>query len=300
MVASVVTVPKTQKAQVTREFGLNPKFEEIPVPEPKDDELLVHVIYSGVCHTDVGVVKNEYRALGLSLPIIAGHEGAGIVVKIGKSVTGFKEGDRVGCAYLHRTCNTCEHCKQQGNEAFCYSAEYLANHRNWGTFQQYVAVQAFQAHLIPEKLDMAKAAPILCAGVTVYRSLKETGARPGQFVSITGAGGGLGSLALQYAKALGFRPIAIDFGDTKREYCLKQGAEFFVDAKNQDVVQEVRRVTDGKGPHAVVNIAPAIKPIEDAIKHVPSQRKNRFGYFAINSVNKCQDGRLCQMYKFIY
>lgn len=98
MVASVVTVPKTQKAQVTREFGLNPKFEEIPVPEPKDDELLVHVIYSGVCHTDVGVVKNEYRALGLGLPIIAGHEGAGIVVKIGKSVTGFKEGDRVGCA----------------------------------------------------------------------------------------------------------------------------------------------------------------------------------------------------------
>jgi alcohol dehydrogenase, propanol-preferring len=105
----------------------------------------------------------------------------------------------------------------------------------------------------------------------VYRSLKETGARPGQFVSITGAGGGLGSLALQYAKALGLRPIAIDFGDTKREHCHKQGAEFFVDAKNQDVVQEVRRVTDGKGPHAVVNIAPAIKPIEDAIKYV---RKN--------------------------
>jgi alcohol dehydrogenase, propanol-preferring len=98
--------------------------------------------------------------------------------------------------------------------------------------------------------------------------LKETDTKPGQFVAITGAGGGLGSFALQFAKAMGLRPIAIDFGDSKRDHCLKQGAEFFVDAKQQDVIEEVRRVTNELGPHGVVNIAPAIQPIEDALKYL--------------------------------
>jgi alcohol dehydrogenase, propanol-preferring len=97
MVSDTITIPKTQKAQLTCKFGLETELTEIPVPEPKDDELLLHLLYTGVCHSDVSIMKNAIpMPTPLTLPFVAGHEGAGIVVKIGKEVTGFKEGDRVG------------------------------------------------------------------------------------------------------------------------------------------------------------------------------------------------------------
>uniref|UniRef100_A0A914EHG3 alcohol dehydrogenase n=1 Tax=Acrobeloides nanus TaxID=290746 RepID=A0A914EHG3_9BILA len=268
MVASTITIPKTQKAQLTCKSGLDTEYTEIPVPEPKDDELLVHLLYSGVCHSDVSVMKNKFPLpIPLSFPNVAGHEGAGIVVKIGKEVTGFEEGERVGVTIVNRLCQTCEFCKRTGAEAFCDAPTHLTTAK-WGTFQQYITVSALHAHKIPDGVDLAKAAPTQCAGLTVYRALKETNTRPGQFVAINGAAGGLGSFGLQFAKAMGLRPIAIDFGQAKQDHCLRQGAEFFIDAQTQNVVEEMLKVTNGCGPHGVINVAPAAKPLEDALLYV--------------------------------
>ena len=98
--------------------------------------------------------------------------------------------------------------------------------------------------------------------------MKETNTRPGQFVAINGAGGGLGSFGLQFAKAMGLRAIAIDFGQVKQDHCLRQGAEFFIDAQNQNVVEEMLKITNGCGPHGVINVAPSAKPLEDALVYV--------------------------------
>uniref|UniRef100_A0A914CEZ7 alcohol dehydrogenase n=1 Tax=Acrobeloides nanus TaxID=290746 RepID=A0A914CEZ7_9BILA len=268
MVSDTIIVPKTQKAQLNCKFGLETELTEIPVPEPKDDELLVHLLYSGVCHSDGSIMKNTMPMLTPStLPFVVGHEGAGIVVQIGKEVTGFKEGDRVGINFVNRSCQTCEFCKRTGAEAFCDSPTHLLTAK-WGTFQQYITVSALQAQKIPDGVDLAKVAPTQCAGCTIYRALKETNTRPGQFVAINGAAGGLGSFGLQFAKAMGLRAIAIDFGQAKHDHCLRQGAEFFIDAQTQNVVEEMLKVTNGCGPHGVVSVAPATKPLEEALLYV--------------------------------
>jgi len=123
---------------------------------------------------------------------------------------------------------------------------------------------------IPKNLPLDAIAPVLCAGITVYKGLKESGAKPGQWVAIVGAGGGLGSLALQYAKAMGIRTIAIDTGDEKKQMCSTLGAEHFVDfAKSSNVVKDVQAATpDGLGPHAVLLVAVNEKPFQQAAEYV--------------------------------
>ena len=136
-----------------------------------------------------------------------------------------------------------------------------------GSFQQYAIAKAAHVARIPKECDLAAISPILCAGITVYKGLKESGVKPGQTVAIVGAGGGLGSLAQQYAKAMGLHTIAIDTGDDKREMCLKElGSHAFVDfAKSSNVVKDVQSATtDGLGPHAVILVAVNEKPFQQA------------------------------------
>ena len=136
-----------------------------------------------------------------------------------------------------------------------------------GTFQQYCVAKAAHIARIPKEVDLAAVSPILCAGITVYKGLKESGARPGQTVAIVGAGGGLGSLAQQYAKAMGLRTIAIDTGDDKKKMCTEQlGSYAFIDfAKSQNLVKDVQEATpDGLGPHAVILVAVNEKPFQQA------------------------------------
>lgn len=139
-----------------------------------------------------------------------------------------------------------------------------------GTFQQYCVAKAAHVARIPKELPLDAVAPVLCAGITVYKGLKESGARPGQTVAIVGAGGGLGSLACQYAKAMGLRIIAIDGGDEKREMTAKLGAESYIDfSTSQDVVKDVKAATpDGTGPHAVLLVAVSEKPFQQAAEYV--------------------------------
>jgi len=158
-------------------------------------------------------------------------------------VTDVEIGDRAGIKWINGSCLACGFC-QQSDEPLCSKA-LLSGYTVDGSFQQYAIAKAAHVARIPKNVDMAGVAPILCAGITVYKGLKESGARPGEWVAIAGAGGGLGSIACQYAKAMGLNVIGIDAGEEKRDMVLNQlGARVFVDfSTSKDVVKEVQAST---------------------------------------------------------
>jgi hypothetical protein len=150
------------------------------------------------------------------------------------------------------------------DEPLCGKA-VLSGYTRDGTFQQYAVVNAAHAARIPKNVPLDAIAPVLCGGITVYKALKESGAKAGNTVVITGAGGGLGTLALQYAKAMGFRTIAVDTGDEKAQLCTqKLGAEVFVDFVKEDVIETIKKNTHGLGAHAVILLAVSEKPFQQA------------------------------------
>jgi len=177
-------------------------------------------------------------------------------------------GDRAGVKWINGTCLSCDFC-QQSDEPLCQKAQ-LSGYTVDGTFQQYCIAKAAHVARIPKDVSMEAVAPILCAGITAYKALKESSARPGQTVAIVGAGGGLGSIAQQYAKAMGLRIIAIDGGEEKAAMCKKLGADSYVDfQKSTNLVADVKAATvDGMGPHAVILFAVNEKPFQQAAEYV--------------------------------
>ncbi|KAF2083719.1 GroES-like protein [Saccharata proteae CBS 121410] len=264
---SAPQIPKRQMAQVIEKTGGPVQFKEIDVQKPAPDEVLVNIKYSGVCHTDLHAVNGDWP-LPTKLPLVGGHEGAGVVVAKGNLVQEINIGDNVGVKWINGSCLECDFC-QQSDEPLCSHA-LLSGYTVDGSFQQYAIAKAAHVAKIPQGTDLAAIAPVLCAGITVYKGLKESGARPGQTVAIVGAGGGLGSLAMQYAKAMGLRTIAIDTGDEKKKMCMEMNAEAFVDfATSSNVVKDVQAATkDGLGPHAVILVAVNEKPFQQAAEYV--------------------------------
>jgi len=169
------------------------------------------------------------------------------------SDTAVKVGDRMGVPFLYSSCQTCEFCLS-GWETLCLHQKNTGVNKN-GCLAEYVVASAANCIPIPNGLSFVQAAPIMCAGVTSYKGLKETEARPGEFVTIVGAAGGLGHLAIQYAKAMGLRVVALDVGEEKLEYCMRLGAEVAYDASAASTVQLVQEFTRG-GSHAVLCVAP--------------------------------------------
>jgi len=262
------SIPKTQMAQVIEKTGGPVQYKEIPVQEPGPDEVLVNIKYSGVCHTDLHAVNGDWP-LPTKLPLVGGHEGAGVVVAKGNLVQDIAIGDHVGVKWINGSCLACDFC-QQSDEPLCAKA-LLSGYTVDGTFQQYCIAKGAHVARLPKEIPLDAVAPVLCAGITVYKGLKESQARPGQTVAIVGAGGGLGSLAQQYAKAMGLRTIAIDTGEDKRKMCLEQlGSYAFVDfATSKNVVKDVQNATeDGLGPHAVILVAVNEKPFQQAAEYV--------------------------------
>jgi len=262
------SVPKKQMAQVIEKTGGPLSFKEIDVAEPGPDEVLINIKYSGVCHTDLHAVNGDWP-LATKLPLVGGHEGAGIVVKRGSMVKDIEIGEHAGVKWINGTCLNCDFC-QQADEPLCAKA-LLSGYTVDGTFQQYCIAKAAHVARLHKDIPLDAIAPVLCAGITVYKGLKESGAKPGQTVAIVGAGGGLGSLAQQYAKAMGLRTIAIDTGDDKKKMCLeKLGSHAFIDfAKSENVVKDVQAATeDGLGPHAVILVAVNEKPFQQAAEYV--------------------------------
>lgn len=244
-------VRKTMKAAVYKAYGQPGKIESIPTPVPGLGQVLVQIYASGVCHTDVHAIDGDWPVQP-PLPLIPGHEGAGVVVALGSEVKNLKVGDRVGIPWLYSTCQACEFCLS-GWETLCTSQKN-AGYAVPGGLGEYCIADATNAAVIPKGLSFGQAAPILCAGVTTYKGLKETEVKPGEFVTIIGAGGGLGHLAVQYAKAMGMRVIALDVGADKLAYTKRLGAEFNFDATSPTVIEDVTNATNG-GSHGILCLA---------------------------------------------
>jgi len=232
----------TMKAAVVPALGAPLEIQELPIPEPGPFEALVRVDYSGVCHTDLHAAHGDWPVKPQA-PFIPGHEGSGTVVAVGDSVTRVKVGDKVGNAWLASACGHCEYC-EAGWETLCpeqTNGGYSVN----GSFGQYMLVDSRYCPIIPDGVDPAAVAPILCAGVTVYKGLKMTDTKPGDWVLISGIGG-LGHIAVQYAVAMGLRVAAVDVDDTKLELAKKHGAEVTVNAaKFEDPAAEIAAQTGG-------------------------------------------------------
>jgi alcohol dehydrogenase, propanol-preferring len=251
----------TMKAAVVRKLGQPLKLEEMPVPTPGAGEVLIKILASGVCHTDLHAADGDWP-IKPSLPLVPGHEGTGIVAGVGSGVRRLKEGDRVGLAWLHDACGTCEYCVT-GWETLCerqHNSGYSVN----GSFAEYALGSAAYVGRLPDKGDFAELAPILCAGVTTYKGIKETEARPGEWLAISGIGG-LGHVAVQYAKAMGLQVVALDVSEEKLAQARALGAELAVDARAPDVVARVLRETGG-GAHGVLATAVSLDSFTQAIQ----------------------------------
>lgn len=251
-------IPKKYKAVVYDKPGtISTKMEELETPEPGSGEVLVRLTHSGVCHSDMGIMENSWR--GLPYPTqpgqVGGHEGVGIVHKLGPgSENGrVKVGDRVGIKWIAYACGACTACLE-GRDGVC-QVQKVSGYYTPGTFQQYTLAPANYVTPIPDGLESADAAPMLCAGVTTYSALRKSGAQSGQWVVIAGAGGGLGHLATQIgSRGMALRIIGIDHG-SKEELVKDCGAEAFFDITKYDdtsLTEEVKKVTGGLGASAVI------------------------------------------------
>ncbi|RLN53537.1 hypothetical protein BBP00_00009275 [Phytophthora kernoviae] len=242
-------IPKTQTAIVYEVCGAPLHVrKDWPVVQPSELEpgqVLVRMAYSGVCHSDILLWDGTANLPGRKLPIVGGHEDTGYVAAIGEYThTSLKIGDPVGIKFVESCCLGCEDCRK-GNESICESITHHGSGVD-GTFQQWCVSYADHVTPIPKGCDLAAATPILCAGWMVYAALKSFGGSCGEYVSIPGAGGGLGHLACQYAVTVDFRVIAIDTGDEKRKLIESYGIKDFVDFKSDNVVEKVKALSGGR------------------------------------------------------
>jgi propanol-preferring alcohol dehydrogenase len=240
------------KAAVVREFGQPLTIEDVPIPEVGQGQILVKVEACGVCHTDLHAAEGDWPVKPTP-PFIPGHEGVGPVVAVGAGVSAVKEGDRVGVPWLYTACGHCKHCFA-GWETLCESQQNTGYSVNGG-FAEYVLADPNYVGHLPDSLDWEPAAPILCAGVTVYKGLKETDTKPGDTVVISGIGG-LGHVAVQYAKAMGLKVIAVDISDEKLALARNMGADAVVNAKTTDPVAEVTKLCGGAQGVLVTAVSP--------------------------------------------
>jgi propanol-preferring alcohol dehydrogenase len=242
------------KAAVVRSFREPLVVQELPVPSPGAGEVLVKIRSTGVCHTDLHAADGDWPVKP-TLPFVPGHEGVGVVAALGSGVKSLKEGDPVGIAWLHDACGECEFCIT-GWETLC-SAQHNSGYSVDGSFAEYALGSAAYVARLPDRVDFAAIAPILCAGVTTYKGIKETEARPGEWIAISGVGG-LGHVAIQYARAMGLHVVALDVSEEKLGLARTLGAELVVDARQPDAVERVSHATGG-GAHGV--LVTAVSPV---------------------------------------
>ncbi|NLS19989.1 alcohol dehydrogenase AdhP [Rhizobium sp. P40RR-XXII] len=250
---------KTMKAAVVREFGKPLIIEEASIPTPGAGQILVKIAATGVCHTDLHAAEGDWPVKPKP-PFIPGHEGVGNVVAVGPGVKHVKEGDRVGVPWLYTACGHCKHCLG-GWETLCEEQQNTGYSVN-GSFAEYVLADPNYVGHLPDNVSFIDIAPILCAGVTVYKGLKVTDTKPGDWVVISGIGG-LGHLAVQYAKAMGLNVIAVDIDDEKLELAKSLGASLAVNARKDDPIAFVKKEVGGAQGVLVTAVSP--KAFEQAL-----------------------------------
>jgi propanol-preferring alcohol dehydrogenase len=239
-------MPKTMLAAFVTEFGRPLTVGELPVPEVGDGQVVIKIEACGVCHTDVHAVDGDWPGPPKP-PFTPGHEGIGRVVALGKGVKQLMEGDRVGVPWLFHACGLCDYCLTS-RENMCPSALYGGYTAN-GCFAEYCVAPADYVARIPKGLDPIQAGPIICAGITTYKGIKVADCKPGDWMVICGIGG-LGHLAVQYAKAMGLRVVAVDVADDKLALANLLGATFTFNAMSVDPVKAVQEAIGGA--HAVL------------------------------------------------
>ena len=240
-------------AAVVEEFGKPLVLREREIPSPAAGQILIKTEACGVCHTDLHAAHGDWPVKP-TLPFIPGHEAIGLVTAVGSGVAIVKEGDRVGVPWLYSACGHCEYCLTAW-ETVCPEAQFGGYTKNGGFAEYLLADPNYVAH-IPAGLAPLDAAPLICAGITTYKGIKETGAKPGEWVAISGCGG-LGHLAIQYAKAMGLFVCAIDIDDTKLAHAKQVGADAVINAKAGDPAAAVKKETGG-GAHGVLITAPSL------------------------------------------
>ncbi|RUL55113.1 MULTISPECIES: alcohol dehydrogenase AdhP [Lysinibacillus] len=250
------------KAAVVNEFNKSLEIKEVEKPTLESGEILVKIEACGVCHTDLHAAHGDWPVKP-KLPLIPGHEGVGVVVEIAKDVTSIKVGDRVGIPWLYSACGDCEYCLA-GQETLCPN-QLNGGYSVDGGYAEYCKAPADYVARIPENVDPVEIAPILCAGVTTYKALKISGAKPGEWVAIYGIGG-LGHIALQYAKAMGLNVVAVDISDDKSNLAIELGADIAINGLKEDPVEVIKEKVGGV--HAAISVAVSKKAFEQAYQSV--------------------------------
>jgi propanol-preferring alcohol dehydrogenase len=228
------------RAAVLREIGATIEGAEVPTPQPGAGEVLIRVQACGVCHSDLHLADGDWDMLRpiTKVPLILGHEIIGTVVELGADVTAHAIGDRVGVPWLHWSCGECEFCLE-GREVLCVKQKVTGCTVDGG-FAEFVKAPASHATKIPAELKTEETAPLLCAGLTVYRALKQSGLRAGQRLAVIGVGG-LGHLAIQIAKAMGAWVCGIDVAEDKLKLASECGADAVLNATTP-IHKEVKKM----------------------------------------------------------
>jgi propanol-preferring alcohol dehydrogenase len=240
--------PLTMKAALLTKYGNLLEITEVPRPVPNADEVLVKIEASGVCFTDVHIMKGEHASPN-PLPLIMGHEGVGRVVELGSDGGRLKVGDRVGIGYVFGACGHCRECLT-GGENYCPDFDATGFSVS-GCFAEYVVMRQEWANRIPKGISPIEAAPLMCAGAAAYASHKKTGVQAGDTLAIFGLGG-LGQYAIQIAKLCGVRVIAVDISEEKLATAKALGADEIVVA-NENAGAAIQALG---GAHGCVNFAP--------------------------------------------
>jgi propanol-preferring alcohol dehydrogenase len=249
------------KAAVLHNFKTPLALEEVARPIPGPDEVLIEVEACGVCHSDLHVADGDWAQLAkiIKRPLILGHEIAGRVVEKGEGVRDHQIGDRVGVPWIFWSCGECEMCRE-GNENLC-AKQQITGVSVDGGYAEFVKAPGHHATKVPESLASIDAAPLFCAGVTVYRALKKAHLQPGQRLAVFGVGG-LGHLAVQIGVGLGAEVTAIDVSDEKLAYAKSLGTVNTLNATAIDVVKDFRK---RGGAHAVLVTSAAKAAYDSAV-----------------------------------
>ncbi|KFZ01815.1 hypothetical protein V501_09783 [Pseudogymnoascus sp. VKM F-4519 (FW-2642)] len=265
------SLPKSYKAVVVDKADGPYTLKTVDLKQPSANEVLIKSLACGVCFTDVGMASGHF---GDCFPCTPGHEVIGDIVSVGSNVTHLKNGDRVGGPWHGGHDGTCRQC-QRAQFQLCDNQEANGLSRPGG-FAEYVLLRAEAIVRVPKELDPAEVAPLLCAGVTVFNGIRKLHVEQGAIVAVQGLGG-LGHLAVQYAKKMGYEVVALSTSDDKEEFAKKLGADHFINTKTKDVGAELMKlggasiiVQTAPNPKAVSNLISGLAPLGKLLSLAPA------------------------------
>ncbi|NMM48450.1 alcohol dehydrogenase [Marinigracilibium pacificum] len=245
------------KAVQIEEAGGDFKLVEKEIPEPGTGQVQIKVEACGICHSDMFVKEGAFP--GIEFPRVPGHEVIGRITKVGKGVKMFSEGQRVGVGWHGGHCFECEPCRR-GDFISCQNAQ-VAGISYDGGYQEYMVAPQEAVASVPDEIDSAEAAPLLCAGITTFNSLRNSSARAGDLVAVQGIGG-LGHLAIQFAAKMGFRVAAISTSDSKKDLAMKLGAKYYINTSKDDPAEELQKLGGAK---VILCTAPSADAISSVV-----------------------------------